>query len=326
MDEVLITGCNGFVGKEVVKQLLENNKKITGLDLKKNTEDKFNYIKADITDNKELMGILNNKSFDYIIHLASLPGDTGNPIEMIEINIKGIQNILEFCRKSNIKKFVLASSISAYGWYPATKFDLPDYLPIDEKHPCRPKDMYCTTKFMQELLAMTYYYQYKVPVTILRLSPVVGPKGGGGGRSWFVFAEELASGVKIQIPHFSKKEVCHYVDIRDVARMFIAAAEHPKSKGEIFNCAGPVPTRGDEFEDIVKKLVPGIKVEYGFPWSLAQGGVLEFDISKSQKLLNFKPIYTLADSIKSIKAWVDSGVLKERKFKDEKYGDGLKLK
>ena len=323
MDRVLITGSTGFVGTEVVKQLLECGKKVTGLS-HKSIKDRISYIKADITDYKKLMIALDNKSFDYIMHIASLPGDTGNPVEMINMNINGTQNILEFARKTKIKKFILASSISAYEWYPATKFNPPDYLPVDEKHPCRPKDMYSTTKFMQELLAMTYYYQYEVPVTALRLTAVVGPNGKGGGRGWRVFAEELAAGKKIQIPHFSKEELCHYVDIRDVARMFIAAAEHPKSTGEIFNCVGPIPTSGFEFENIVKKLVPGIKVEYGFPWSMAQGGKIEFDMSKAKKLINFKSIYTLADSIKSIKEWVDSGGLKARNFKNEKYEDGVK--
>lgn len=323
MDSVLITGSTGFVGTEVVKQLLDCGKKVTGLS-HKSIEDRIPYIKADITDYKKLMTALDNKSFDYIMHIASLPGDTGNPVEMINMNINGTQNILEFARKTKIKKFILASSISAYEWYPATKFNPPDYLPVDEKHPCRPKDMYSTTKFMQELLAMTYYYQYEVPVTVLRLTAVVGPNGKGGGRGWRVFAEELAAGKKIQIPHFSKEELCHYVDIRDVARMFIAAAEHPKSTGEIFNCVGPVPTSGFEFENIVKKLVPGIKVEYGFPWSMAQGGKIEFDMSKAKKVINYKPIYTLADSIKSIKEWVDKGGLKVSNFKKEKYEDGVK--
>jgi len=97
--------------------------------------------------------------------------------EMINVNVKGLQNFLEFDRNSKPRKVVVASSISAYGWYPATKFNSPDYIPVDESHPCRPKDMYSATKRMQELMLITYYKQYSVPAVALRLTAVVGPHG-----------------------------------------------------------------------------------------------------------------------------------------------------
>ena len=198
------------------------------------------------------------------------------------------------------------------------------YLPVDEKHPCRPKDMYATTKRMQELLALTYFHQYQVPTTILRLTAVVGPGGKGGGRGWREFAEKLQEGQKVQIPHFSPEELCHYVDLRDVAQMHIVVSEHPKAVGEVFNCTAKKPTRGSEFTEIVKKLVPGIEVECGFPWSMAQGGEVAFDMSKAQKLLGFQPQYTLADAVRSIKDWIDAGGLKAQKVSDLEYGDGVK--
>ena len=308
MKNVLVTGATGFVGCEVVKQLKKLGEKVTALG-RTVPKEEINFFQADLTDQEGLKQALKDRSFDCIMHLASLPGDTGNPLQMVKVNINGCQNILEFARESKVKRFVLASSLSAYEWYPGTKFNPPDYLPVDEKYPCRPKDMYSTTKRMQELLTLTYYYQYKVPVTILRLTAVVGPEGKGGGRSWRKFAESLAKGKKIQIPHFYAEELCHYVDIRDVARMFIVAAEHPKAIGEIFNCAGPEPIRGFEFAAIVKELVPDIKIEYGFPWSMAQGGEMAIDMTKAEKLINFKPHFALVDTIKNIKEWVDSGGL-----------------
>jgi len=322
MDNILVTGATGYVGCEVVKQLKKLGKKVTALG-RTVPKEKINFIQTDLTDQKGVKKALKDKSFDCIMHLASLPGDTGNPVQMVKVNINGCQNILEFARKSKVKRFVLASSLSAYEWYPGTKFNSPDYLPVDEKHPCRPKDMYSTTKRMQELLTLTYYYQYKVPATILRLTAVVGPNGKGGGRSWREFAESLSEGKRIQIPHFTPEELCHYIDIRDVARMFIAAAEHPKAIGEIFNCAGPEPIRGFEFATIVKNLVPDIKVEYGFPWSMAQGKEMALDMTKAGKLINFKPKYTMADTIKSIKEWIDSGGLEKEHVKKESFEDGV---
>ena len=323
MKNILLTGLNGFVGQEVYRQLKEKNMEITGLG-RNLPMYKIPFIRADLTKRDELLRALKGKRFDCIMHIASLPGDTGDPLQMVDVNMNGCQNILDFALKTDTKSFILASSISAYGWYPATPFEMPDYMPVDEKHPCRPKDIYSSTKYMQEILCMTYYYQYKLPVTVLRLTAVVGPQGKGGGRSWLDFAKSLAEGEKVQIPHFSADELCHYVDIRDVAGMFIKVSEHTNAAGEIFNCCGPRPTRGIEFEKIVKQYFPGIKVEYGFPWSMAQGGEIHFDMSKAKNLIGFKPRYSLEDSIKSIREWIDSGVLdKKQDAKNEKFGEGL---
>ena len=263
-------------------------------------------------------------SFEGIIHLASLPGDTGDPQQMIRSNVGGLLNLLEYARKAKVARLAVASSISAYEWYPATKFHPPDSMPVEETHHCRPKDMYSTTKRMQELLLLTYYHQYGVPTTALRLTAVVGPHGKGGGRGWRAFAESLAEGKRVQIPHLTANELCHYVDVRDVARMFLTVLEHPRAVGEIFNCCGPAPTRGSEFIEIVKKLVPGIEVDVGFPWSMAQGGEIAFSMEKAKKLLGFEPIYDLAASIKSIKDWVDAGGLTEAGADEDKsYGAGV---
>jgi nucleoside-diphosphate-sugar epimerase len=323
MKKVLVCGAAGFVGGELVKQLREKGVEVVGLGRSKPPE-QMQFIRADLTNAAALDNAFNDYSFDTIMHLASRPGDTGNPKEMIQVNVSGLQNILEVTRRLKVQRFVLASSISAYEWYPATKFNPPDYLPVDEDHPCRPKDMYSTSKHMQELLALTYFHQYDVPVVILRLTAVVGPAGRGGGRGWYEFAEQLAEGNKVQIPHFSADELCHYVDIRDAARMFIAAAEHQNAIGNIFNCCGPSPTRGLEFVKAIEEIVPGIKVELGYPWSMAQGQELCFSMRKAKELIGYETKYGIDDSIRNIKNWLDAGGLEKMKSIDKgRYGSGI---
>jgi nucleoside-diphosphate-sugar epimerase len=323
MQTVLVTGGCGFVGSEVVRHLMALGKTVTALDCIP-PEAPVATIQADLTDASGLRMALAGRTFDAIIHLASLPGDTGDPEQMVRVNVNGLQNLLEYARQVPVGRFVLTSSVSAYEWYPATPFNPPDYMPVDEEHPCRPKDMYSTTKRIQELLALTYYHGYKVPVTALRLSAVVAPQGRGGGRSWREFASQLAGGKRIQIPHFSPEELCHYVDRRDVARMHCVVAEHPAAVGQIFNCCGPAPTRGSEFAAFVEREVPEIQVEYGYAWSMAQGGEVAFSMAKAKRLLGFEPQYDMADSIASIKAWVDAGGLQEAtRASDRQFGSGV---
>lgn len=324
MEKYLVTGASGYVAREVVQQLLESGKQVTGLDLVQPDQD-IQFVKADLTDPVALEQALAGQVFDRILHIASLPGDTGDPQQMVRVNVNGCLNMLDYARKTKVKRFVQTSSISAYEWYPATKFNPPDYMPVDENHPLRPKDMYSSTKQIQEILAMTFFHQYGLPVSIIRLTAVVGPYGRGGGRGYREMAEQLAEGKRVQIPHFSADELCHYVDVRDVARLQIKLAEHPAAVGQIFLCAGPKPVTGSEFVEIIRRFVPGIQADFGFPWSMAQGGQIVFDMSKVKKLLNFEPEYTLEDSIASIMEWVHAGGLKNSQASaDRKYGNGLK--
>ena len=325
MTKCLVVGGSGYVGRELVRQLAERGDKVHVFVRSGQPADMPGvWLNGDITREETIQAALGDYRFDTIYHVASLPGDTGNPVQMVTVNVLGLTNTLVYARDTEVKRFVLSSSISAYEWYPATKFSPPDYVPVDEEHPTRPRDMYSSTKRAQEILAMTFYHQYGLPVTVLRLTAVVGPGGRGGGRGWREFAEKLAKGKSVQIPHFSLNELCHYVDLRDVARMHIVAGEHSNAVGEVFNCCGPGPTRGSEFIEIVKRIVPGIKVDTGFPWSMAQGGEISFDMSKAKKLLGFEPQYTLADSIQGIKDWVDAGGLEEeRAVGDSAYDAGV---
>ena len=323
MERFLVAGASGFVGSEVVRQLQELGHDVTGLDSCPPDRD-LPCVQVDLTDSAALDRALQGKVFDRILHLASLPGDTGDPQEMVRVNVNGCLNMLAYAKRTHVKRFVLTSSISAYEWYPATTYNPPDYLPVDENHPVRPKDMYSSTKLMQEILTMTFFHQYGVPATVVRLTAVVGPRGRGGGRSYRTMAEQMAEGKKVQIPHFSPEEMCHYVDVRDVARLHIAVAEHDAAIGQIFLCAGPRPVTGAEFAEIVQRLVPGIQVEFGYPWSMAQGGQIAFSMKKAKELLGFEPLYTLEDSIRSITDWVKAGgPSEEHPAQDGAYGSGV---
>lgn len=321
MDRILITGATGFVGSEIVKHLIAAGKEITVLG--RSTPDaEVQFLKCDITDQSAVDTALSKRKFRCVVHCASLPGDTGNPKEMVRTNVHGLQNLLEFVRNWGTTRFVLASSISSYQWYPSTKFEAADYLPVNEEHPCRPKDMYSVTKLIQELLLSTYFHQYGVDTVALRLTAVIGPHGKGGGRGWRTFAEQLNAGVEVELPHFSPEEICHYVDVRDVSEMILAVIERDGIAGEVFNCCGPRPIKGAEFEAAIKTLFPKIRVKYGYPWSMAQGHALYFDMEKAKRLLCFVPKFDVLESLKYIKAWIDSGGLSENVEK-RLFGSGL---
>ena len=231
MAKALVIGGLGYVGSELVHQLCQRRDDVCIFDRVAGEDDSVESIQGDFTDVDSLNKALEGRTFDVIYHVASLPGDTGDPYEMMDVNVTGLLHVLEWAKAHPVKRFVVTGSLSALEWYPGTKFNPPLYMPVDEEHPARPKDMYASTKRMQELLALTYYHEFKVPTTVIRLTAVVGPAGKGGGRGYREMAKMLKEGKTIQIPHFSAEEMCQYVDIRDVARMQIAFSEHPKAVG-----------------------------------------------------------------------------------------------
>ncbi len=311
MTRSLVIGGSGYVGRELVRQLGQRGDEVHVLGRSQPAEGlPGTWLEADITQRDALRATLAGREYDVIYHLASLPGDTGDPLQMVTVNLLGLTHVLECARDMpGLRRFVLSSSISAYEWYPATKFRAPLRLPVDEQHPTRPEDMYSVTKRAQELIAMTFWHQDRLPVTALRLTAVVGPEGSGGGRSWRASARMLAAGRRVEIPFFAPEEVCHFIDLRDAARMHIVAADHPGAVGEIFNCCGAEATSGAAFAAALQGLRPGIEVVTGFPWSMAQGGAIEFDMRKARERLGFVPQYGIADTLAQLLAWVEGGGL-----------------
>ncbi len=324
MGRYLLTGAAGYVGREVIRQLIEAGEDVLAVDLRDPGIAGITYYPVDITDLAALKRTFENVEIDYILHVASLPGDTGNPRQMVDINVCGCTDMLELARIKQVKRIVVVSSISAYEWYPEVKFCAPDYLPVDEKHPLRPQDMYSSTKQMQEILVRTFYCEYGVPACAIRLAAVVGPNGQGGGRGWRQIAESLAEGKNVQIPHFSLEERCHYVDVRDVARMLLHCCKSDAADGEIFNCCAPHSVTGQELAEIIRKYYPGIEVETGFAWSMAQGGKIAFSMNKARELMGYEPRYDMDASIANIKSWIDAGGLEGGVRREENYGEGIR--
>lgn len=301
----LVTGGTGFVGRTLVRSLLERGDVVAVLSRRPPAAD-VEWLSADLTDAEVTSRALRGRHFDVIYHTASLAGDTGHPEEMMRVNVGGLHTLLEFARRTRPGRFVLTGSISACGWYPPTPYIHPVSLPVNEEHPCWPRDMYCLTKRMQEELALTYFHQYGVPVVVLRLPSVMGPNASGGSQTWGDFAQQARAGGRVPVPMHSAEEVNHYVDVRDVATGHILAASAPEAIGEIFNLAGPKEISGEELAEVIRQLIPGAETYYADGWTSAQGHQLYFDIRKARNNLGYRPQYSVANSLRDMLAAVQS--------------------
>ena len=122
---ILVTGGAGFIGKHLVKFLIENKNNVSVLDNFSNSDKKWiskfkkyqiKIFEGDIRNDEDILKA--TKDQDVVIHLAakiSVEESIKNPSETFEINVKGTEKVLEICKKNNVKKIIVASSAAVYG-------------------------------------------------------------------------------------------------------------------------------------------------------------------------------------------------------------------
>ena len=187
--KILITGVAGFIGFSLASSLLKSDKKIEiyGLDnfdnyyskkIKKfrildlKSSDRFKFLKVDICNRNLLIKKLKGIKFTYVIHLAAQAGvrfSAVDPKKYVNTNIFGFINLLDASISCRPKKILYASSSSVYG---DTK-----KLPSKEHHQLFPKNIYASSKKINEIIANFYSKYYQLNIIGLRFFTVYGEWG-----------------------------------------------------------------------------------------------------------------------------------------------------
>ena len=144
MENVTVIGGSGFLGKEVSKELLNRKYKVKILDLKSPEflNKNLKFIKGDILDVKKLESAIKGSAYVYnFAGIADLDYGVHQPIKSVEQNILATVNMLNFCKKNKVKRYIYASTIYVYsekgGFYRCSKQAAENYieeLEIVKKH------------------------------------------------------------------------------------------------------------------------------------------------------------------------------------------------
>ena len=332
---ILVTGSSGFIGSNLCKRLLTDNKdiRVIGLDnmndyydvklkeyrleeLKK--YDNFIFIKGNI-DDKDLMDeVFSKYKPEIVVNLAAQDGvrySIENPDAYIESNIIGFYNILELCRKYPVKHLVYASSSSVYGGNTKVPFSVDDKVD-------NPVSLYAATKKCDELLAHAYSKLYNIPCTGLRFFTVYGP-AGRPDMAYFSFTNKLINGEKIKIFNYGNcKRDFTYID--DIVEGLIRVINKPPIKKDdvdglpvapykIYNIGNSNPENLLEFvqileEELVKAGV--LPEDYDFESHkelvpMQKGDVKETyaDTSELEQDFGFKPKTSLREGLRNFAIW-----------------------
>ena len=307
----LVTGAGGFIGSHLCERLIAGGNTVVGLDnfdpfydrkikesniktLKKS--DRFKLVEGDIREAGCVESICKN-GIDIIVHLAAKAGvrpSIADPLGYADCNINGTMVLLEAARKSNIKKFIFASSSSVYGNNKKVPFSETDNVDF-------PISPYAATKKAGELICHTYHHLYKIDITCLRFFTVYGPRQRPD-LAIHKFAKLIEQGKPIPVfGDGSMERDFTYID--DIIAGTVAAIE--KCEGfEIYNLGESRPIRLDKLIEEIEKALGKKAIIERKP---AQPGDVErtyADVTKVRKRLGYKPDTDIAVGLAKFVEWL----------------------
>ncbi len=300
--KIVITGGLGFIGSNLVEELINDNEVIIIDDLssgkldniKHLNEENLELIKGSITD-LNLKTIF--KDMDYVFHeaaLISVPESISNPLIYNEINIKGTLNVLIAARDSGVKKVVFASSSAVYGDNKS--------LPLSEDTPLHPLSPYAVNKATGEMYCQVFTESYGLPTVSLRYFNVFGPRQDPNSAYAAVIPNFINTILKGERPviYGDGEQSRDFISIKQVVKANIQASQ--SNENGVFNVALGKSTTINQLLEIINEVM-GRDVEpiYLEP---RPGDVKHSlaDISQS-KIFGFNPSPDFKDDLQETVEW-----------------------
>lgn len=301
MKKIIVTGGAGFIGCNLVDELIKRGFKVVVIDnlstgKKENLNKKAVLKKLDICDFEKIKPVF--AGADYIFHLAALPRvpvSIKDPVNTARVNILGTINVFKAGCDAKVKKIVYASSSSVYGNQKT--------MPLKETMTSSPISPYALQKLTGEKFAKLFTEIYGTPIVSLRYFNVYGPRLNLDSEYSLVigkFLKQKENGIPLTI--FDDGEQARgfsYID--DVVEATILAAKSKKTNGgEIINIGSPVSYS----VNYLARLIGGPSKH--LPPRLGDIRNSKADITLAKKYLNWKPKIDFKEGIKRTVNWFHS--------------------
>jgi len=317
----LITGVAGFIGSNLLEQLLCLNQKVVGIDnfstghrrnldeveksVSKDQWGLFKFVEGDIRNLNDCINVCRN--VDYVLHqaaLGSVPRSVADPVTTNASNVTGFVNMLTAAKDQNVTRFVYAASSSTYGDHPA--------LPKVESQIGRPLSPYAVTKLVNELYAEVFGRTYGLKTVGLRYFNVFGRRQDPNGAYAAVIPKWVASMIKGE-PIFingdgeTSRDFC-YIENTVQANILAAVIETTPNNSEVYNVALGDRTTLNELFLAIKEALAKHGVFYSEDpvyRDFRAGDVRhsQADISKIKKCIGYEPLLRIHEGIGQTMGW-----------------------
>ncbi len=318
----LITGVAGFIGSNLLEELLRLEQTVVGLDnfatghqhnldqvrdlITPEQWARFRFIEGDIRNLDDCRAACDG--VDYVLHqaaLGSVPRSLEDPITTNEANIDGFLNMLVATRDANARRFVYAASSSTYGDHPG--------LPKVEDRIGKPLSPYAVTKLVNEQYADVFTRTYGLETVGLRYFNIFGARQDPEGAYAAVVPKWTAAMINneqvwINGDGETSRDFCYIANTMQ-ANILAATSKNPQAANQVYNVAvGDRTTLNELFEAIRATLEPRFPHLKGFKASYRDfraGDVRHSlaDVSKARTLLGYEPSHRIQEGLQEAMDW-----------------------
>lgn len=318
----LITGCAGFIGSNLLENLLKLDQRVIGIDnfvtghkhnlehvrnsVSQNQWNKFNFLEDDITNYETCKYI--TKDIDIVLHqaaLGSVPRSIDNPVNSNASNVSGFLNMLTAAKDNGVKRFVYASSSSVYG-------DSAE-LPKVESRTGKLLSPYAVTKYVNELYMSVFYKCYNFESIGLRYFNVFGKRQDPNGAYAAVMPKWISSMLNGEDVYINgdgeTSRDFTYIDNVVQANILAGTTSNPEAFAKAYNtAAGGRETLNNLFSAIkngLQEKLPEIKIKDAIYRDFRAGDIRHSNanIDQAKELLGYEPTYNLEQGLKESLAW-----------------------